>query len=551
MLVPSISKRCYKRLESGFCRLCFVSERRRSQPRFHRHRTARSYSDGLPPRAAQSASAICAISASISSTKSMCSDKGIIPTLTRWLPGSDVFVEPQGQPYGIVVRHYSVVTRRQGYRFRLKPKQRDDLLLRRFLGCSRFVWNTVLAMNELRSERGEERLGYATMCGYLVYLKGEYPFLREAYSQSLQHTLKDLSRAYQRAFDPNLLARLPRFKKRGSLAGIHFPQGFRIHGQAVYLPKIGWIGFRKSREIEGNIKNVTVSSDGRDWYVAIQTERETEEPLHRARSAVGIDLGVARFAALSDGTFIDGANAFKRLEGRLALLQRRLSRKRRFSANWCKTKNIVLRVHRKIANVRNDFLHKASTTISKNHALVVLEDLHITNMTASARGNVQRPGGNVRAKSALNRRILDQGWGEFRRQLGYKLAWSGGALLLVDPRGTSRTCSKCGDVSAESRQTQAAFRCVACGHACNADTNAAMNILRRAGQARIACGDSSLDGSAKQEAQLVARARVEESSGSEAGEHVKACPLMLRACDVWCTSLPAAVIRAELSPAKF
>ncbi|MGH7706365.1 MAG: RNA-guided endonuclease InsQ/TnpB family protein, partial [Vulcanimicrobiaceae bacterium] len=151
-----------------------------------------------------------------------------------------------------------------------------------------------------------------------------------------------------------------------------------------------------------------------------------------------------------------------------------------------------------------DMLHKASTTISKNHAVVVLEDLRIRNMTASAKGTLDEPGSNVRAKSGLNRRILAQGWGEFRRQLDYKLAWNGGTLLLVDPRNTSRTCAACGHVSAENRQTQAAFRCIACGHAANADTNAAINILRRAGQVRIACGDSSLDGSAKQETRRVA-----------------------------------------------
>lgn len=317
--------------------------------------------------------------------------------------------------------------------------------------------------------------------------------------------LKDLSRTYQRAFDPKLSARFPHFKKSGYPLGIRFPQGFRIHDKAVYLPKIGWIGFRKSREIEGNTKNVTVSYDGRDWFVTMQTEREVAAPTHPSASAVGIDLGVARFAALSDGSFVEGANAFKKYSRRLALLQLRMSRKRKFSANWRKARSKVLRLHHKIANSRNDALQKASTAISKNHAVVVLEDLRIANMSASAKGNVDQSGINVRAKSGLNRRIRDQAWGEFRRQLGYKLAWNGGTLLLVDPRDTSRTCSACGAVNSENRPTQTAFRCIACSYACNADTNAAVNILRRAGQARIACGDSSLDGSVNQEAQLIAR----------------------------------------------
>lgn len=173
-------------------------------------------------------------------------------------------------------------------------------------------------MNELRHERGEKRLGYSVMCAYLVYLKGEHSFLREVHSQPLQQTLKDLVIAYQRAFDPTLAARLPRLKKRGKPFGIRFPQGFEIDGQGIFLPKLGWIGFRKSREIEGIAKNVTVAFDGSDWYVTIQTEREVAGPVHASQTAVGIDLGVARFAALSDGSFVDGANAFRQYEKRLA-----------------------------------------------------------------------------------------------------------------------------------------------------------------------------------------------------------------------------------------
>ena len=397
------------------------------------------------------------------------------------------------------------MTRRQGYRFRLKPTRAEAALLRRFVGCSRFVWNEVLALNELRHECGEKRLGFKAMCEYLVYLKDEYPFLREVHSQPLQQTLKDLATAYHRAFDPKLSARFPRFKKRERRPqGIRFPQGFKIDGGGIMLPKVGWVGFRKSREIEGTPRNVTVSSDGHHWHVTIQTEREMSELICESESVVGIDLGVAKFAALSDGTFIEGANAFKKYEKRLAFYQRRMARKRKFSANWQKAKRKVAKTQRKIGNIRNDTLHKASTAISKNHAVVVMEDLRILNMTASAKGTVEQPGANVHAKSGLNRRILDQGWGEFRRQIGYKMQWNGGTLLLVDPRNTSRTCAQCGHVSRENRQTQSAFRCVVCGHAANADTNAAINILRRAGSARIACGDSPLGESMKQETQRVA-----------------------------------------------
>lgn len=152
-------------------------------------------------------------------------------------------------------------------------------------------------------------------------------------------------------------------------------------------------------------------------------------------------------------------------------------------------------MHHRIASIRKDALHKASMAISKNYAVVVLEDLRVANMSKSAAGTIESPGKNVAAKCELNRRILDQGWFEFRRQLGYKLGWLGGSLLVVDPKNTSRTCSACGHVATENRQTQEAFVCITCEHAANADTNAAINILGRAGHARIACSELAPTGS--------------------------------------------------------
>ena len=393
---------------------------------------------------------------------------------------------------------------RKGYRFQLKPTTQEKSLLRQFVGCARFVWNAVLSLNELLAEHGEKRFRYSGMCSYLVHLKAENEFLRDAPSQPLQQALRDLDLAYSRAFDKKLPARMPHKKYKGRPAGIRFPQGFRVNGSGVFLPKIGWIGFRKSREIEGTIKNITVSHDGVRWYVSMQTEREIPDPVHPSTSEIGIDLGVNRFAACSDGTFLEGSNSFQKHQSRLALLQGRMAKKNKYSANWWKARLCVTRLQRKIKDTRGDMLNKASTTISKSHAVVVMEDLRITNMTASAKGTIEEPGTRVSAKSGLNRRVLDQGWGEFRRQLGYKLEWLGGILYLVDPKNTSRTCAECGHVSADNRQTQAEFRCVGCGHSDHADTNAAINILRRAGHAQIACGDAPLGASMKQEAQLVA-----------------------------------------------
>ena len=144
---------------------------------------------------------------------------------------------------------------------------------------------------------------------------------------------------------------------------------------------------------------------------------------------------------------------------------------------------------RHIANVRQDFLHKTSSEICSINAMVVVEDLRIKNMSKSARGNAQAPGKNVKAKSGLNKSILDQGWGEFRRQLEYKMQWSGGIFVAVDPKNTSRECPRCGHIHADNRKTQAVFCCVACDHTAHADHVGAINILAR-GHRVLACGEN-------------------------------------------------------------
>lgn len=171
-----------------------------------------------------------------------------------------------------------------------------------------------------------------------------------------------------------------------------------------------------------------------------QTEREIEQPLPTSTTAIGIDVGIARFATMSDGGFIAPLNSFKKHQQRLAKYQRRMSRKVKFSNNWKKAKARVQKIHSNIANTRKDYLHKASTTISQNHALVCIEDLQVRNMSKSSKGNSEQHGKMVKQKSGLNRSILDQGWGECRRQLEYKVSWNGGMLLVVPPHNTSRTC---------------------------------------------------------------------------------------------------------------
>jgi putative transposase len=329
----------------------------------------------------------------------------------------------------------------------------------------------------------------------------ETPWLKDAPVHPLQHALKDLERAYKNFFAKR--AAFPRFKRKGSGESFRYPDPKQIKldqaNARIFLPKLGWMRLRLSRPVLGEVRNVTVSQSSGKWFVSIQTQRAVDVLAPVSSSAIGVDVGIARFATLSDGTFLAPLNSFKRHQQRLAKYQRRMSRKVKFSKNWHKAKRKVQNIHTRIGNARRDFLHKATTTISKNHAMVAIEDLQVSSMSKSSKGTAEQHGKRVKQKAALNRAILDQGWSEFRRQLEYKMQWSAGMLIAVRAHHTSQTCPDCGHVAADNRRTQSLFLCVACGYTQNADVVGAMNVLER-GQRLLACGELAQSGhSMKQE----------------------------------------------------
>lgn len=361
--------------------------------------------------------------------------------------------------------------------------------MRRFAGACRFVFNRALARQNENHEAGNKYIPYGKMASWLVEWKNatETQWLKDSPSQPLQQSLKDLERAYKNFFRKR--AAFPRFKKRGQNDAFRYPQGVKLdqENSRIFLPKLGWMRYRNSRQVTGVVKNVTVSQSCGKWYISIQTESEVSTPVHPSASMVGLDAGVAKLATLSDGTVFEPVNSFQKNQKTLARLQRQLSRKVKFSNNWQKQKRKIQRLHSCIANIRRDYLHKVTTTVSKNHAMIVIEDLKVSNMSKSAAGTVSQPGRNVRAKSGLNRSILDQGWYEMRRQLEYKQLWRGGQVLAIPPAYTSQRCVCCGHTAKENRQTQSKFVCQVCGYTENADINGARNILA-AGHAVLACG---------------------------------------------------------------
>lgn len=379
--------------------------------------------------------------------------------------------------------------RLQAFKFELMPDGEQERDMRRFAGSCRVVFNKALTwQSEQYAKNKEVKLSYAKWANLLPAWKQELAWLADAPSQTLQQALKDLERSYKNFFAKR--AKFPRFKRKGERTSFRFPQGFKLDesNARIYLPKLGWLRYRKSRNTLGLPKNITVSQSGGKWFASIQTESEVVQPITSATSATGIDVGITRFATFSDGTYIEPLSSFKRHEARLRRYQRRMSRKIKFSSNWRKAKAKVTKCHNDIANARKDFLHKTTSAIAKTNALVCIEGLQIRNMSKSASGTQEQNGTNISAKSGLNKGILDQGWFEFRRQLEYKLNWSGGLLVIVDPKYTSRTCPACFHESKDNRITQAKFECVDCGYANNADVVGALNVLAR-GHRVLACGE--------------------------------------------------------------
>ncbi len=390
---------------------------------------------------------------------------------------------------------------RKAFKYRLKTNKATEAKLTSFAGATRFVWNKSLSLNLERLKHKHRILRYQELNFWLKLWKDseEYGFLKEVHSQALQQKLQDLDKAFMDAFDKSQPGkRLPRFKKKAVDDRFRYPQGFKIEGNRIFLPKIGWVGFFNSRKIVGIPKNITISRRNGHWFVSIQTEYEMIPQVHPSKTLVGIDMGIARFVTLSTGEFVEPKNSFRALEAKLKAEQQRLSKKQKFSNNWKKQKSKVQRIHTRITDVRKDYLHWHSNRISKNHAIIAMEELQVSNMSRSSKGDIAHPGRQVKAKSGLNKSILDQGWFAFRAMLKYKQEWRGGEVLLVNPKNTSITCPSCHYISKENRQTQSEFVCKRCSYCNHADWVGAINI-ERAGHARLACGAVSLDATMKQE----------------------------------------------------
>jgi putative transposase len=248
------------------------------------------------------------------------------------------------------------MVRRQAFKFQLHPNQNQHQSMCQFAGNYRFVFNKALATQKENYTKGVKYQSYNKMAAWLTRWRNdsELSWLKDGPSQAQQHALKNLDNGFKKFFKKQ--ASFPKFKKKGDPESFRFPAGFQIDtaNARIKLPKLGWVRYRKSREILGTPKNITISRKAGRWFVSIQTEREVEPSIPPKGGAIGVDLGVSKFAALSNGQFLEGPNALKTHLVKLRRAQRRLSKKKRGSKNRLKQKLKVQRLHGRISNIRLD-----------------------------------------------------------------------------------------------------------------------------------------------------------------------------------------------------
>ncbi len=366
-------------------------------------------------------------------------------------------------------------------RYRLIPTPAQAALLRDHCGHARYVWNLAVEQHSHWHPGRKSAPGYLEQCRQLTQARAENPWLAAGSQTVQQQALRDFTQAMKAFFDPANPAGRPSWRK----AGRH--EGFRIVGRGrqwdvrrvsrhvgqVWVPKAGWVRFRWSRAVPPDAKSYRVTMDraGR-WHVAFAVIPEPV-PAPGNGQVVGIDRGVAVAAALSTGQMLHCLGLGVRERTRLRRLQRTLARAKRGSNHRGRVKHAIARLRTRESDRRKDWAEKVSTDIARRFDLIRVEDLKIGNMTRSAKGTRENPGRNVRAKAGLNREILRSGWGLLVRRLEDKAP---GRVEKINPAFTSQRCSACGRVDRDSRESQAVFRCTACGFACNADGNAARNI---------------------------------------------------------------------------
>jgi putative transposase len=379
--------------------------------------------------------------------------------------------------------------------FRLRPTQRQHIALAACVQAHRELYNAAVQERRDGWSHSETRIHYGDQSAQLTDI-GAMRADQAVWSfSSQQATLRRLNTAFAGFFGrvktakPGVQAGYPRFKGSARFDSVQWPKdgdGARWlpERRRVYLPGVGQVKVHVHRAVQGRVKTIQINRAGRRWLLVLSCDDVAANALQATGRQAGIDVGIVRYATVSDGTGVDNPRWARVGAGRLTVAQQRLAAARRGGTNRQAKRETVAARHRKIANQRTDFHHKQARQLVARYDLLAVEDLTITNMVRRAKPvpDPDNPGqylaNGARAKSGLNRSISDAGWGQFVSILRAKAEDAGRIWIEVDPRHTSDGCEKCRYAAAENRVTQADFVCQRCGHTAAADEMAARNILR-------------------------------------------------------------------------
>ena len=369
----------------------------------------------------------------------------------------------------------------RSYQFRFYPTDAQQGALAQYFGAARWAWNTSLAWRSHCYKALGEKVSGVDFSRELTFLKSLEPlsWLKQVPATVLTQALRDQDRAFSNFFAKN--ARYPRFRRRQGAASIRFQLDQRVvagayrAGELLKLPGLGALSIRWSRIPAGIPKMVTVRRNSAGQYFVAFMVEESVALLPASPATVGVDVGLKDILITSDGKKSGNPRYLRRYQRRLAMAQRRLSRKRKGSGRWHRQRQRVAKLHIKVSSARQDFLHKQTTDLVRGHGAIAIEDLNVKGL----------------ARTRLAKSMNDAALGELRRQLTYKTAWYGRELLIADRFApTSKTCSRCGSVQAQMPLRTRDWTCPDCGAVHDRDVNAAVNVLmfatggRPAGYAR-------------------------------------------------------------------